>query len=48
MPSREEEKPHLWVNLLEVNEDFEDKHNNKRAFIKSAPTKKSNLKYTII
>ena len=47
MPSREEKKPHLWVNLLEVNEDFEDKH-NKRAFLESAPTKKSNLKYTII
>ena len=23
MPSSEEEKPHLWVNLLEVNEDLE-------------------------
>ncbi len=35
MPSCEEEKPHLWVNLLEVNEDFGDKHNDKRAFLVS-------------
>ena len=27
MPSNEEEKPYLWVNLLEVNEDFGDKRN---------------------
>ena len=35
MPSCEEEKPHLWVNLLEVNEDFGDKHNDKRDFLVS-------------
>jgi hypothetical protein len=35
MQSCEEEKPHLWVNLLEVNEDFGDKHNDKRAFLVS-------------
>ena len=35
MPSGEEEKPHLWVNLREVNEDFGDKHNDKRAFLVS-------------
>ena len=33
MPSSEEEKPHLWVNLLSVNEHFEGKRNNKRAFL---------------
>ena len=27
MPSSEEENPHLWVNLLEVNEDFLGKRN---------------------
>ena len=27
MPSSEEEKPHLWVNLLIVNEDFGGKRN---------------------
>jgi hypothetical protein len=35
MPSCEEEKPHLWVNLLEVNEHFEGKRNDKRAFLVS-------------
>ena len=33
MPSSEEEKPHLWVNLLEVNENFGGKRNDKRAFL---------------
>ena len=33
MPSSEEEKPHLWVNLLSVNEDFEDKYNAAIRFL---------------
>ena len=33
MPSCEEENPHLWVNLLEVNEDFEDKRNAAIRFL---------------
>ena len=33
MPSSEEEKPHLWVNLLSVNEHFEGEYNEKRAFL---------------
>ena len=33
MQSCEEEKPHLWVNLLEVNEDFEDKRNAEIRFL---------------
>ena len=33
MPSCEEEKPLLWVNLLGVNEDFEDKCNTEICFL---------------
>ena len=33
MPSSEEEKPHLWVNLLEVHEDFEDERNAEIHFL---------------
>ena len=33
MQSCEEEKPHLWVNLLTVNEDFEDKRNTEICFL---------------
>ena len=35
MPSSEEENPHLWVNLLSVNEHFEGERNEKRAFLVS-------------
>ena len=35
IPSCEEEKPHLWVNLLSVNEHFEGERNDKRAFLVS-------------
>ena len=33
MQSCEEEKPHLWVNLFEVNEDFEGKRNAEICFL---------------
>ena len=33
MPSSEEEKPHPWVNLLEVNEVLKDKRNAEVYFL---------------
>ena len=33
MPSCEEEKPHLRVNLLKVNEDLKDKRNAEIRFL---------------